>query len=100
MNRTSGVEVDVSHERPIVMLSGEWDIDNSDDLRSVLLGLADAGHVALVVDLAATRIIDSTVIQAMIEVSRRNVAITIRGTRESVYRTLVLSGVDAVFNIE
>ena len=60
----AGVEVSVTSrlggERTVVHVSGEVDVYTAPMLREELVGLIDAGHTDLVVDLAEVSFMDST----------------------------------------
>jgi anti-anti-sigma factor len=92
--------VDGTGDVPVVELSGEWDLDNAATLRTALAELAADGAERVVIDLSATAFLDSTAIQALVAVVQKRVAVTVRGARGTVLRTLMMAGMDAIVDIE
>jgi anti-anti-sigma factor len=87
----------------VVVASGEIDLTNADMLRDALLTALDAGARGLVVDMTATRFLDSAGVSALVRTSRRATAtdttLRLAVTAPSVLRVLDLVGLDRLISV-
>jgi anti-sigma B factor antagonist len=86
-----------------IALRGELDIAGSSDVRAALLGLVDAGHANLVVDLSDLDLIDSTGISALVAARRAALGaggeFSARHAKPAVRRVLAISGLVEHLNV-
>jgi anti-anti-sigma factor len=75
----------------VVRMAGEFDLANADDLRVKLQEL-DRGR-AVVLDLAETSFIDSSILAVFAELVRRGIPLTVENARPIVAKVLVVSGI-------
>jgi len=94
------IAVDDAGDIPVLVLGGEWDLDNADVLRATLSDLVATGVARIVVDLSGTAFLDSTAMQAFVSTMQQRVAVTVRGATGTVLRTLLMAGMDAIVDIE
>ena len=79
-------------EGPVVVrMIGEFDASNADDLRAKLLSLDPAR--AVVLDLAETTFIDSTVLAVVAAMFQRGIPVSVTNAQPIVARVLQVSGV-------
>ena len=83
----------------MVVMVGEFDLSNAPVLVQCFDELASAGHVNVVVDMAETSFIDSTILGALSLAYRRGLHLDIRAPQGHVRRELDRSGLSAVFDI-
>lgn len=75
----------------VVRMAGEFDLANADDLRVKLQEL-DRGR-AVVLDLAETSFIDSSVLAVFAELVRRGIPLTVENAQPIVATVLRVSGI-------
>ena len=99
------LETDVQHREGHVeiALRGELDIAGSPGVRAALLGLVEAGHAHLVVDLSGLDLIDSTGISALVAARRSALGagggFCVRRASPVVRRVLAISGLVEHLNV-
>jgi anti-sigma B factor antagonist len=100
------VDVQVSREgdAALVTISGELDLSTSPELvNAAVMAMKEDGVHRLVVDLAGLRFIDSSGINALIEIrnesQRSNVALRLADPSPRVTEVLRLTAVDDLFDI-
>jgi anti-anti-sigma factor len=87
----------------VVIVSGEIDLTNAENLRDALLSALNAGARGLVVDMSATTFIDSAGVSALVRASRRAAAteatVRLAVTAPGVLRVLNLVGIDQLIEV-
>jgi len=87
----------------VVIVSGEIDLTNAENLRDALLSTLNAGALGLVVDMSATTFIDSAGVTALVRASRRAAAteatVRLAVTAPGVLRVLNLVGIDQLIEV-
>ena len=87
----------------VVIVSGEIDLTNAENLRDALLSALNAGARGLVVDMSATTFIDSAGVTALVRASRRAAAteatVRLAVTAPGVLRVLNLVGIDQLIEV-
>lgn len=76
----------------VVRMAGEFDMANADDVRTKLLGL-DRDR-AVVLDLAKTSYIDSSVLAVFAELVRRGIHLKVENPQPMVAKVLRVSGIE------
>ena len=94
------VEVLSAGEVPVLMLIGEFDLDNCELLLDQFekLRVEQCRHVVL--DMSETRFIDSTTLGALARAYRGGLRFTVRGAAGVPRRALEIVGLDTVFAFE
>lgn len=87
----------------VVIVAGEIDLTNAENLRDALLSALNAGARGLVVDMSATTFIDSAGVSALVRASRRAAAteatVRLAVTAPGVLRVLSLVGIDQLIEV-
>jgi anti-anti-sigma factor len=87
----------------VVIVAGEIDLTNAENLRDALLSALNAGARGLVVDMSATTFIDSAGVTALVRASRRAAAteatVRLAVTAPGVLRVLNLVGIDQLIEV-
>jgi anti-sigma B factor antagonist len=80
----------------VVLLGGELDLYNADDVRTVLVEAMDAGTSRVVIDLTDVEFVDSTALGVLLEARARLGAdgLVLAGPRPEIRRALEVSGLD------
>jgi anti-sigma B factor antagonist len=80
----------------VVLLGGELDLYNADEVRTVLAEAIDGGTSSIVVDLAEVEFVDSTALGVLLEARSRLGAegLALAGPRLEIRRALEVSGLD------
>lgn len=80
----------------VVLLGGELDLYNADEVRTVLADAVDAGTSRIVIDLAEVDFVDSTALGVLLEARSRLGAdgLALAGPRLEIRRALEVSGLD------
>jgi anti-anti-sigma factor len=105
MNRLAQVEVSEREGVPIVMVAGEIDLTNADEVRQVLLRAVGNTAHGLVVDLSRTNYLDSRGIHLLFEVSQRlrsrqQALHVVLPERSPLRRLLALAALDSAVSID
>ena len=80
------------HGEPVVVrMAGEFDMANAESLRAQLRGID--GTRAVVLDLAETSYIDSTVLGVLAEMYRRGTRFSVKDAQPMVAKVLRISGI-------
>lgn len=86
----------------VVAVAGEIDVRTAGELRAVLIGLAEDGHVHLVADFAAVRFCDAAGLGALVAVRNRlrehGGDLRLIRVRPAQHRILRVTGLDEVFH--
>jgi anti-anti-sigma factor len=94
------IETRLDDDVPVIALVGEFDPGTREQLQEQLRALRDTNCKRVVVDLSATRFLDSTTIAALARAHRDGFDITVRGATGAAYRALEVSGLTAMLNAE
>ncbi len=91
-----------STDRPVVTLSGEYDLSRREEMRDDLYVLKDKDAIA--VDLAEVKYMDSTSIGVLVNFNRRFIQkggppIKLLNLQPRVVRLLKITGLDQVFDL-
>lgn len=96
------VEIEVEDRIAVVRVEGDIDLEHSPDIRQRLLETLFA-HSAVIVDMAAVVMIDSSGVASLLEAyqtgRKRGKAFVLTNVGESVGRVLRLAKLDSVFRI-
>ena len=90
-------------ERPVITLSGDYDISRREELRDALYALRDVDAVAI--DLGEVRYMDSTALGVMINFNKRFIQqggppIQLRNIQPRLQRLINTTGLDKVFDLQ
>ena len=69
--RIAEVSIERDHHGPIVHISGEIDLSNSDTLRADILELVEDGGRGMVLDLSHTSYLDSSGVRLLFDIAQR-----------------------------
>jgi anti-sigma B factor antagonist len=85
----------------MVELAGEIDVHTVGELRTILLALADAGHLHIVADFSGVRFCDAAGLGALVGVNNRVAdrggSLRLTGVRPAQRRILQITRLDALF---
>jgi anti-sigma B factor antagonist len=83
-------------EALVVLLGGELDLYNADDVRAVLVEAIDAGTSLIAIDLSEVEFVDSTALGVLLEARSRLGAdgLALAAPRPEIRRALEVSGLD------
>ncbi len=93
-------EIATDEASRLIVLTGEWDLDNAADFRAVVDDFAAAGHEDVTIDMSETRFMDSVAIQALLHAAEIGMKVTVRGAHGSVLRALYMVGIDSFMALE
>lgn len=107
MSSSSAFDFDVAVEAhpdgvAVVAVQGEVDLFTAPELKTAAQGAIDEGASRLVVDLTATRFLDSTALGVLIGLVKRvrpDGDVVIVNTEPSTAKTLAITGLDSVFTV-
>lgn len=85
------------HGRPVVRLSGDFDLLNAPTLADALNALSEVGEHRVLLDLSDVTFIDSSGVAALLEALHRGVQVEIADSSPIVRRVLEVSGVAELF---
>jgi anti-anti-sigma factor len=99
--RTSpSIDVRADGEMPVIFLTGEFDLSTAAALGEQLESLRDDRRRTVVLDLTATRFIDSTIINVLVAAYRNGLDFIIRGASGMPRGVLEELAMNEVFVIE
>lgn len=86
--------LEFAEEDGVVVLVGEFDLDNAADISAFLATVNDS----VVLDMRNTTFLDSTALGAILQARRRGANVTVRDASRVVRRTLQIAGVAEILD--